>query len=253
MNISKKFILFIFLFFSMSFAINSFAAIYDVEDMAVLEQVTAEVGQLGDMLKQLSSISTQLDELAKHTELLNQELARLTNLDWDSASSKITELNGIVNQTDTLAYSASDIDTHFRELFPGYQSNSSTKYSDQYQEIVKNTQNTLNSILRSMNSSASNFSQEQGKLDQMQSAVADADGQTKAIQAASQISSEEVSQLQLLRQTVIAQTNAQTVYYAEQVQKQANSDAALNDALNNSYSKVDGKLDANPINDDFNF
>ena len=59
----------------------------------------------------------------------------------------------------------------------------------------------------------------------MQHQAQSAQGQTQAIQASNQISSELVSQLQLLRQTVMAQTHAQTAYYATLVQQDASSRA----------------------------
>jgi P-type conjugative transfer protein TrbJ len=219
-------------------------AMYPVIDVAAIAKLSSE-------LSQLSQIYTQLGELTTHTTLLKQELAQLTNLNWDTAQTKINELNGIVNQADTIAYSASNLDSNFRQVFPGYQSGTTSTYSDQYQKIIKNTQNTLNSVLQSMGASASNFSQEQNNLDKMQSAVASADGQTKAIQAASQIASEEVSQLQLLRQTVIAQTNAQNTYYAAEIQKEASAKQAFDNLVDTSKTGASDKLDQNPINDPF--
>ena len=228
----KKFIM-IFFLICPGFAF----AMYPVIDITAIAKLTEEINQLS--------------ELTTHTKLLQQELAQLTNSNWDTAQTKINELNGIVNQTDTIAYSASNIDSNFRQVFPGYQSGTTTTYSDQYQKVIKNTQNTLNSILQSMGASASNFSNENSHLTDLQNAVTGADGQTKAIQAASQIASEEVSQLQLLRQTVIAQTNAQNTYYAAEIQKEASAKQAFDNLVDTSKTGASDKLDQNPINDPF--
>jgi P-type conjugative transfer protein TrbJ len=61
----------------------------------------------------------------------------------------------------------------------------------------------------------------------LQQQVQSAEGQTQAIQASAQITSEVVSQIQALRQTVMVQTNAQTAYYATQVQNEASAHAEL--------------------------
>lgn len=219
-------------------------AMYPVIDAAAVAKLASEI-------QQLSQIYTQLGELTTHTKLLNQELAQLTNSNWDTAQEKINELGGVVNQTDTIAYSASDIDSTFRKAFPGYQSGTTTTYSDQYKTIIKNTQNTLNSILQAAGASASNFSAENSHLEDLQNAVSGADGQTKAIQAASQIASEQVSQLQLLRQTVIAQTNAQNTYYAAEIQKEASAKQSFDNFVETSQTGASDKLDQNPIDDPF--
>lgn len=219
-------------------------AFYPVIDETAILKLIEEIDEL-------KRIYSHLDELTTHTQLLQQELAQLTNSNWDTAQTKINELSGIVNQTDTIAYSAGNIDSNFRQVFPGYKSGTTTTYADQYKKIIANTQNTLNSILQSAGTSASNFSNENTHLMELQSAVSGADGQTKAIQAASQIASEEVLQLQLLRQTVIAQTNSQNTYYAAQIQKEASAKQALDNLIETSKTGASNKLDQNPIHDPF--
>ena len=98
---------------------------------------------------------------------------------------------------------------------------------------MNTTQNTLNGVLQSLGSSANDFQNENTRLSFLQNQAQSATGQTEAIQAASQIASEQVSQLQLLRQTIIAQTNAQATYYAAQMQQQASSQAELSQVINN--------------------
>ncbi len=69
--------------------------------------------------------------------------------------------------------------------------------------------------------SAQDFTDEHQRIQYLQGLAENPKGQTQAIQASAQISSEMLSQVQLLRQTIMAQTNAQTTYYAQQVQNQA--------------------------------
>jgi hypothetical protein len=47
-----------------------------------------------------------------------------------------------------------------------------------------------------------------------------------------------VTQLQLLRQVLMAQTNAQTAYFAEQLQNQASSQAQFNQIINAGSTSV---------------
>lgn len=100
------------------------------------------------------------------------------------------------------------------------------------------TLNTLNSVLQSMGTNAQDFQNENARLAFLQRQSQSAKGQTQAIQASSQIASEMVSQTQLLRQTVIAQTNAQTAYYATQVQNDASAKAELEHVIQSGSTNV---------------
>ncbi len=81
--------------------------------------------------------------------------------------------------------------------------------------------------MQSLSLHAQHFQDENNRLSFLQQQAQNAQGQTQAIQASTQIASEMVSQQQLLRQTVMAQSNAQTAYYANQLQNEASSRAEL--------------------------
>lgn len=205
----------------------------------------------GQMLQEVACLENQITELKNHGTYLQQELEQLKGGDykWSDAQVKINEVGGLVNQTTQLAYNASDLDTNFKRTFPGYKP--PTNYSDNYKNIVTNTLNTLNAILRGVGTNAANFQTESTRLKFLQDRAQNAQGQTQAIQAASQISSEEVTQLQLLRQTVVAQTNAQTAYYAAQVQKEASVNSSFDQLVSSSKQDVNGKLDQSPLDSKF--
>lgn len=200
---------------------------------------------------ELANTTNTVTQLLNQIILIKQELARLDNSNWNLAQDKINELGSKVNQANTLAYSAGNIDSNFRRVFPGYQASGATNYTGQYKDIVTTTQNTLNSILQSIGMSASDFAKENDRLRILQTQSQNANGQTQAIQAASQIASAEVEQLQLIRQTIIAQTNAQTAYYAAQTQKEASTKATLDNFLDTSKQSVDGRLDKYPLDSKF--
>lgn len=185
-----------------------------------------------DVVAQTAKIVDEIDILHSQLNSINQELAQLKSgqYEWSNVQGVINNLGNTVQQTNGLAYNAGNLDQQFKQYFPGYQS--STNYTQFYQDLVNKTQNTLNGVLQSAGSSANDFENEQTRLNYLQQQVQSSQGQTQAIQAASQIASEQVSQLQLLRQAVVAQTNAQTAYYAEQVQQQATARAEENQVIN---------------------
>lgn len=221
--------------------------VYDPSvDASIGSMQGAMVGQFGI---EIGKISDEVVKLDTQIRQLNQELAQLGNYNWNTAQDKINQLGRMVDKANTLAYSASNINSKFSTTFPGYKPTSN--YSDQYKDIVDTTQNTLNQILQAMGSSAANFENEDARLQTLHAQAQSANGQTKAIQAAAQIASAEVEQLRLLRQTVIAQTNAQTAYFAAETQKEASAKAAFDSYLSDSRHDVTGKLNEHPINDPF--
>lgn len=195
----------------------------------------AAVGQLMSQLKQMHE-QTKIFE--NQTKLIQRQLAHLENdeYNWSNAQDLINELGSIVKKADGIAYDAGSIDQTFKLAFPGYQPEGD--YSKKYEENTRMTLNTLNGVLQSVGSNAQDFANENRRLQFLQKQSQNAEGQTQAIQASSQIASETVSQIQLLRQTVIAQINAQTVYYASQIQNEASAKAEFEKVVTSGSQTV---------------
>jgi len=172
-------------------------------------------------------LEVQLRELRAQSEYIKRELDVLKpdQYHWSSAGILISSLSNVMNATNGIAYTAGDLDKKFRDAFPGYKA--PQDYNQAYQNNVNTTQNTLNGVLQSMGTSARDFTATDTRMAFLQKQSQSATGQTQAIQASSQIAAEMVTQIQLLRQTIIAQTNAQSVYYASQIQNEANDKADL--------------------------
>lgn len=172
---------------------------------------------------------------------LEKQLDALKGLDpsqyqWSDAQAKINELGRIIQQNNALAYNAQNLDEQFKKLYPGYVT--SHNYSEHYQKITATTLNTLNQVLQSIGANAQDFENESSRLDFLQRQASSAKGQTQAIQAAAQIASEQVTQTQLLRQTVMAQSNAQTAYYAAETQKEAAMEANMQKIFSNNNTDL---------------
>lgn len=182
----------------------------------------------------------ELNQLRYETEYLKDQLVAIKRLqgneyDWSNAQELINQLGDTVDQGNSLAYSASDINQQFKQHYPGYVP--PENFQAQYRNNTNMTLNTLNNVLQGLGSNAQDFQNENTRLAFLQRQSQNAKGQTQAIQAASQIASEQVSQLQLLRQTVIAQTNAQAAYYATNIQNKAGGQAELVQIIDNGSTK----------------
>jgi type IV secretion system protein TrbJ len=175
----------------------------------------------------LAQLGNQLAELRVQTQSIQQALQTLSGdqYQWSQAQGLLNQLGDIMQKTHGITTNAARMDDAFKQAYPGYQA--PANFSEQYRNNVNTAQNTFNGVLQGIGLTAQHFQDENTRLAFLQRQSQSAQGQTQAIQASSQISSELVSQLQLLRQTVMAQSNAQTAYYATQVQQEASSRAEL--------------------------
>jgi P-type conjugative transfer protein TrbJ len=180
--------------------------------------------RLGEEALQLKN---QLDVLKQQLNAIKQ--LKPSQYQWSNAQGLINQLGSLIEASNGLSYSARDVDRKFKESFPGY--SAPTNFSAAYEKLTNRTLNTLNGVLNTMGRSAADFQTENARLAFLQSQEKSALGQTQAIQAASQIASEQVSQLQLLRQTIMAQTTAESTYFASQIQQNASQQAELQHVL----------------------
>lgn len=218
---------FLSLFFLLIASVKTFAVGALVFDPSVFARLGSEAVQLENQLN-----------------VLKQQLAAIKQLNpkqyqWSNVQNLINQLGSSIEEAKGISYSAKNVSKKFKDTFPGFVSNQ--KFDEQYQNVTNNTLNTLNGVLSALNKSSNNFQNENARLSFLQSQEKSAVGQTQAIQAAAQIASEQVSQLQLLRQAIMAETTAQSAYYANQVQVDASSKAEFKKVL------LSGKINSQPI------
>lgn len=173
-------------------------------------------------------------QLKRQMELLKEQLASIKHLNpnqyqWSSTQGLMNKLNSSIDEAQGLSYSATFLNQKFKEYYPG--SKGTPNYDAQHEALTSTTLNTLSGVLSSLSQSANNFDAENKRLLFLQTQEKGALGQTQAIQAASQIASEQVSQLQLLRQSILAQTTAQTAFFAKNVQEEASQRAEFKKVL----------------------
>ncbi len=179
-------------------------------------------------------LQNQLTVLKQHLNAIKQ--LNPSQFKWSNAQDLINQLGGIMEQSSGLSYSAKNLDKEFRQLFPGFLP--PINFDKTYERRTANALGTLNGVLKMLGKSAENFQKENALLTFLQAQEKGASGQTQAIQAAAQIASEQVSQLQLLRQTLMAQTTAQSAYFANQIQNEASSKAQLKQLIKSGKTKA---------------
>lgn len=143
---------------------------------------------------------------------------------WETALPLLEELDAIIKQGEALAYGDSNIQQTFEDKFPGY------KITDELwearSELWTNTQlDTLRNVLQSVHKQNENFQTEQPFVESMIAQSNAAVGHMQALQHGNALIGANVTQLVKLRQLIMSQINADTVYRSAETARRAESEA----------------------------
>lgn len=208
------FILILFLFTTKTgFAIpvEDFATEYYTMS-AFIKESLIYIDQARQLTAQIQSLQIDL-----------KNIERLSDQKWDGAQQALNNLGNAIQQGNAIAYSMQNLDAQFKKQFPGYDNpaNQTNNYSQTYQKWIQTNQDTMQGVLDQINLSYSQLQDEKAVDDALASRAASPLGQMQALQVANEIAAEQIAQLQKLKATMMAQTNAQAEYYAYQGQKDA--------------------------------
>lgn len=136
----------------------------------------------------------------------------------------LNELASVIKQGDALAYSSQDIAGTFEDKFPGYQI-SNSPWADRSQLWTKTQLDTLRNILEAVHKQNENYGAEQNLVDGILEGSNAAVGHMQALQQGNALVAATVKQLAKLRQLLMSQINADTVYRAAEATRRAEAEA----------------------------
>jgi P-type conjugative transfer protein TrbJ len=168
-------------------------------------------------------------QLVKQTQELQVALREIKNYNgssgqWANIQNLLQQLAGKIQQGQALAYSMPNFDNEFKQKYPGYVA--SEDYQKSYSIWSQTGLDTLRSTLASVGMQASQFGNEQAAITQLSVLSQSADGRMQALQVGNMIATQQVAQLQKLRQLIMAQVNAQNTFSAYQIQKEQSVEAS---------------------------
>lgn len=169
-------------------------------------------------IKQAQMISNQIRSIQIQIEQL-KSIKPLNISEWGNAMITLRQLDTIVRQGRALSYALQNVEQEFQKRFPGYQS--PQDYTQSYQDWSQTTLDSIQGALKAAGFQSGQFETENSTLDTIRMLSENAEGQTQAIQAANMIANETVGQLQKLRQLHMSQIQAQSAYFAYEVQRDA--------------------------------
>jgi len=170
----------------------------------------------------------RLEQMNMQRQELQQQLAAMRKLrspNWRQINATLTQMDALMQQGQGLAYSLRVIDQEFQRTFPG--TRVFQNYPQERQTQAIRTLATLRGALNAANRAAREFPTSVARLDAMKRQLGTIQGHEEALELNGTIGMYSAEELTLLRQAVSALTNVQTVYYADQVNAQAQEAATV--------------------------
>ena len=172
-------------------------------------------------VEQLKRLATQIQNQLTMINHMATQAKRLSQTDWGAAFAHLQKLSGVVQQGRALAYSASGLDQMMRRTYPGYAEYSTAilnrdTFDDRFKGWNQTSMDTMSGTLKSMQLQSTLFQEEEATMQALQAMSQNAVGRMQALQAGNMIAAQQVRQVQMLRQLMMAQMGMQASFLAGQ-------------------------------------
>jgi len=185
-------------------------------------------------LKAIESVINEVQMIAnqvKQIENLVQNTRAYAGV-WDrEALPSLVRLGQVIEQEQAIAYAMAGLDRVFRDKYPGYRP--ITDWPAAYNQWTRTTLDTLRGTLAAARLHADDFADEQRRVQTLTALGDSAEGRMQAIQVGNMLAAEQIQQLAKLRQLMMAQINAQSVYMADQTNRDAQRVATQQEWIKN--------------------
>jgi P-type conjugative transfer protein TrbJ len=154
-----------------------------------------------------------------------QALSKLANPNFRDIGLLLTEIDSILGEAESLAYSLNNVNGLFKEIFPGWEEPKDWNAASFAQ--VRRTLNTLRVGLATVHSHYRYLEEQKAKLEAMKAQILEITGHEQALELQNTIGAFTAEELFLMRQAIATSNNMQSVYFASVVNERAQSQAAL--------------------------
>lgn len=191
------------------------------------------------MYEYAEAVNTQLNtaqqlatQIQQYQNMVTQGLS-LPNSMFGSIAADLQSVANIYTKSQALGRQIQNMDSQFNTQFPGFESylnqaanSADVRARDRYQKWSEQGRDNVKAAMEAANLNTGTFESEDAQLARMVSRSQSAAGRMQAIQAGNEIASQNVQQLQKLRDLVATQINMQDNYMAQQGDRKAASEAA---------------------------
>ncbi len=196
-------------------------------------QWATELTQLANkvtLVQQLANEAKQLQNEVSELENMVLNTATVPNQIWGTAVQDFYQLKSLFSQSQSLAFTAGNLDQQFATRYGTYSSYlaekmTATDWNNKYTEwSQEGNNNTLNAV-KGLGLQASQLSKDQDLMQQLQGMASSTQGRMQALQVANMIAAQNVAQIQKLQQLMMMQLQMQADYLAMQQDKEAAREA----------------------------
>lgn len=194
-------------------------AIYCSNCSTFYQQMFEYAEQVNTALNTAEQLQTQI----KQYQSMVTQGKGLPDSMFGSIAADLINVVSVYNRSQTLGRQIQNIDSQFNNKFPGFQSylKGAANYTaltaqEHYQNWSEEGRDNVRSALEAANLNTSGFESEDTKLASMVARSQSAVGRMQAVQAGNEIASQNVQQLQKLRDLLATQINMQGNYMAQQ-------------------------------------
>lgn len=167
----------------------------------------------------------QMDLQVKQFQQQLVALQKLGNPKWRQINATLAQADALMQQGQSLAYSLSAIDAEFGRTFPGVQvfQNYLTDEKTQATRTLATMRGALNAVSRA----AQDFPTSVARLEAMKQQLGSIQGHEQALELNGTIGMYSAEELTMLHRAIATLTNVQAVYYADQVNSEAQRQATF--------------------------
>ncbi|POR72263.1 P-type conjugative transfer protein TrbJ [Pseudomonas syringae] len=204
-------------------------AIYCSNCSTFYQQMFEYAEQVNTALNTAEQLQTQIQQ---YQNMVTQGTG-LPDSMFGSIAADLKSVVNIYNRSQALGRQIQNMDSQFNTAFPGFDSylnqaanSAEVPAQDRYQKWSQQGRDNVKTAMEAANLNTSTFEPEDAQLARMVARSQSAVGRMQAIQAGNEIASQNVQQLQKLRDLMAIQINMQGNYMAQQGDRQAVSEAA---------------------------
>ena len=186
----------------------------------------------GNFARNVLHYARRLEQMNLQREQLQEQvnaMRKLRSPNWREINSALKQMDALMQQGQSLAYNLRAIDAEFQRTFPGAQVFRDYPAEERTQAV--RTLATMRGALNAANRAAQDFPTSIAKLETMKKQLSSIQGHEEALELNGTIGMYSAEELTMLRQAVSGLTNVQAVYYANQVNAQAQREATFRSRL----------------------
>lgn len=191
-------------------------------------QFSAVVFDPTNFARNVMHYTARLQQMSMQVQQLQQQIVamqKLSNPSWRQINATLAQADVLMQQGQSLAYSLSAIDAEFQKTFPGVQV-FQNYLADETTQATR-TLATMRGALNAVNRAAQDFPNSVARLQAMKQQLGSIQGHEQALELNGTINMYGAEELTMLHQAISTLTNVQAVYYADQVNTEAQRQATF--------------------------